>query len=114
MQSLYIGQLMNDFLLFIIDDNSHLVNQVVGTPSYMCPELLADIPYGSKSDIWSLGKHFVWVCESYLALINFIVVSLKVFMYCEILYPGCCMYEMTAHRPAFKAFISFWTLFFSF
>ena len=42
--------------------SSDLGRTMIGTPYYLSPELVQDLPYNHKSDIWALGCSLFEIC----------------------------------------------------
>lgn len=55
---------LGDFgLSKLLAPEQHLANTYVGTPYYMSPEIVSELSYTHKSDIWSLGCIIYELCQ---------------------------------------------------
>ncbi|KAF8250507.1 kinase-like protein [Wilcoxina mikolae CBS 423.85] len=67
-ENIFLGQegdvKLGDFgLSKMLAPEQHLANTYVGTPYYMSPEIVSDLSYTHKSDIWSLGCIIYELCQ---------------------------------------------------
>jgi serine/threonine protein kinase len=53
---------IGDFGVAKILGKSQFAHTLIGTPYYLSPELLQDLPYNEKSDIWALGVTLYELC----------------------------------------------------
>mmetsp|Transcript_12027 Transcript_12027/g.28215 ORF Transcript_12027/g.28215 Transcript_12027/m.28215 type:complete len:425 (+) Transcript_12027:172-1446(+) len=80
--------LLADFgVVGYLEHTSDFKNSIVGTPSFMSPEMLQGRPYGCKTDQWALGCVLFEImaleppfmrCESYAAIVEAVLSARKV------------------------------------